>query len=81
VVRDEYLPPGFLAPWFGLAAAFTLVRLVLPTTPARVAKFSEVAELTVALAAAITSIKLARTASADRSTVSPPFQDQAPHAQ
>ncbi|MEA2971612.1 MAG: hypothetical protein QOG82_70 [Actinomycetota bacterium] len=46
-----------------MAAAVTAVRLVLPSPPARVAKFSEVAELTVALAAAITSLQLARSAS------------------
>ena len=62
-VRPEFLPPTFVVPWFGLAAAFTAVRLVWPSPPARVAKFSEVAELTVALAAAITSITLARSAS------------------
>ena len=62
-VRPEFLPPPFVLPWFGMAAAFTAVRLVLPSPPARVAKFSEVAELTVALAAAITAVKLARAAS------------------
>ncbi len=46
-----------------MAAAFTAVRVVWPSPPARVAKFSEVAELTVALAAAITSLKLARSVS------------------
>ena len=56
-VRPEFLPPPFVLPWFAMAAAFTAVRLVLPSPPARVAKFSEVAELTVALAAAITVLQ------------------------
>ena len=62
-VPPGFLPPAFLVPWFGLAAAFTAVRLFLPSPPARVAKFSEVAELTVALAAAITALQAARAAS------------------
>ncbi|HEX7277812.1 MAG TPA: hypothetical protein VF244_10600 [Acidimicrobiales bacterium] len=62
-VRPEFLPPSFVGPWFALAAAFTAVRLAWPSPPARVAKFSEVAELTVALAAAITALKLARATS------------------
>ena len=59
----QFLPPPYVLPWFAMAAAFTAVRLAWPSPPARVAKFSEVAELTVALAAAITSLKLARSAS------------------
>ena len=59
----EFLPPSYVLPWFAMAAAFTAVRVVWPSPPARVAKFSEVAELTVALAAAITSLKLARSVS------------------
>ncbi len=63
-LRSELLPPPFVVPWFAMAAAFTAVRLAWPSPPARVAKFSEVAELTVALAAAITAVKLARATAA-----------------
>ncbi len=62
-VRPDFLPPSFVGPWFAMAAAFTAVRLAWPSPPARVAKFSEVAELTVALAAAISAVKLARATS------------------
>jgi hypothetical protein len=62
-VAPEFLPPTFLGPWFALAAAATAVRLLLPSPSTRVAKFTEVAELTVALAAAITALTLARTVS------------------
>jgi hypothetical protein len=65
-LRSALLPPSFVVPWFAMAAAFTAVRLVWPSPPARVAKFSEVAELTVALAAAITAVRLARATAADR---------------
>jgi len=53
------VPPPFLLPWFGLAAAFIAARLLLfPSPPHRVAKFSEVVELTIAVAAAITTVRM-----------------------
>jgi hypothetical protein len=58
-----FRPPPFLAVWFATAAAFTLARLLLLPHPApRVAKLSEVAEMTVAVAAAVTAVALARSA-------------------
>jgi len=69
---SELLTPLFVAPWFALAAAFTAARLlVLPTPSHRVAKFSEVAELTLALAMAVTTVKLAL-AAARRQGAAPP---------
>ena len=61
------LPPRFLASWFALTAAYTTWRLLVAPIPShRVAKFSEVAELTVALAAAIATVKAARAVRASR---------------
>ncbi len=59
-VRKEFLPPTFLTSWFAMVAAVTAVRVVWQSPPTRIAKFSEVAELTVALAAAITAVTLVR---------------------
>lgn len=59
-VRPDLLPPRFLTPWFAMAAAYFALRVAWPLPPARVAKFSEVAELTLAVAAAVTAVRLAR---------------------
>lgn len=67
-----FRPPPFLAIWFATAAAFTLARLVLVPHPApRVAKLSEVVELTVAAAAAVTAIALARRTGGQQPTKKP----------
>jgi hypothetical protein len=66
-IASGLLPPPFLLPWFGLAAAFVVVRLLLfSSPPGRVAKFSEVVELTMAVAAAITTVRMVRTVAVGR---------------
>ena len=69
---SDFLPPPFLMTWFALPAAYTGIRLLfIPSPSHRVAKFSEIAELTVALASAITAIHLARTASRSHTSDQP----------
>ncbi len=53
-VAGRFTPPVWLAGWFGAAAAFTVARLtVLRAPPFQVAKLSEVAEMSVAIGAAV----------------------------
>ena len=65
----EFRPPAWLAGWFGAAAAFTVARLtVLRTPPFQVAKLSEVAELSVAVGAAVLAWLAVRDAVSRRPT-------------
>lgn len=73
------LPPSFLAPWFALTALYTTWRLIVsPLPPHRIAKFSEVAELTLGLAAAIATVKAAWAAREARAAT--PRETSDPHA-